>query len=103
MKKLELYGKRWFQKTYGNTYFSAIAYLDGNQIACIDFEYGYGDHWYDMILAEVSKVAESLGLPDNQIKGDSRPLQPWQYVKRLETHGIDVFNSCSDVQRKKDL
>lgn len=103
MKKLELYGKRWFQKSFGNTYFSAVALLDGVEIARINFEYGYGDHWLDRILSEVSKIAESLGLPDNQVKGNGYTSHPWQYIKHLEANGLFVFNHCSDVDRKRDL
>lgn len=49
-------GNRWFQTTYGNTYFSAIVYLNDDEAARIPFEYGYGDHYLDRIMGEFWKT-----------------------------------------------
>ena len=35
--------RRWFQKTYGNTYHSVRIYHNGELIAHNPFQYGYGD------------------------------------------------------------
>ena len=40
---LHIEGRRWFQRTYGNTYHSVRIYRGGEQIAHIPFSYGYGD------------------------------------------------------------
>jgi hypothetical protein len=37
--------RRWFQRTYGNTYFSARVYREGAVCeVLIPFQYGYGSH-----------------------------------------------------------
>lgn len=92
VKKLELLGRKWFERTNGNTYFSAIALYNGQEIARIDFEYGYGDQW----LYEITKQV----VIDQLQRGD---LQPWQFIDLLESHDIAVFKSCENVTRKKDL
>lgn len=34
-------GRRWFDKTYGNSYYSARIHLDGDVIKALPFQYGY--------------------------------------------------------------
>jgi hypothetical protein len=93
VNKLELLGRKWFERTNGNTYFSAIALHNGSEVARIDFEYGYGDQW----LYEITKAIQSQAIDARQDQ------QPWQYIDTLESQGIAVFTSCEDVKRKKDL
>ena len=38
-------GRRWFQKTYGNTYHSVRIFKDDKQVAYIPFIYGYGEQF----------------------------------------------------------
>jgi hypothetical protein len=38
-------GKRWFQKTYGNTYHSVQVYVNGKLIGEESFRYGYGEQY----------------------------------------------------------
>lgn len=92
VKKLELLGRKWFERTNGNTYFSAIALYNGQEIARIDFEYGYEDQW----LYEITKQV----VIDQLQRGD---LQPWQFINLLESQDIAVFKACENVKRKKDL
>ena len=43
-KPIHITVNRWFQKTYGNTYFSAyVEFDDGSSECLIKFEYGYGE------------------------------------------------------------
>lgn len=42
---LHIEGKRWFQRTYGNTYHSVRIFKDGVVIHRIPFAYGYGDQF----------------------------------------------------------
>ncbi len=93
VNKLELLGRKWFERTNGNTYFSAIALHNGEEVARIDFEYGYGDQW----LYEITKV---INTPAFESRKD---CQPWQYIDNLESQGIAVFTNCDQVTRKRDL
>ena len=95
MKKLELKAKRWFQTSYGSTYFTTVAILDGDEIARIDFQYGYGDHWLYMILEKVDSLDI---LPIKKQKHVA-----WQFLNALEGLGYTTFTSVADVNRKKDL
>ena len=45
-KPIRINAARWFQKTYGNTYFSCDVFFDDGTIETVTkFQYGYGDHY----------------------------------------------------------
>jgi hypothetical protein len=93
VNKLELLGRKWFDRVNGNTYFSAVALHNGLEIARIDFEYGYADQW----LYEITKAIKTTCFEARQDQ------QPWQYIDKLESQGIAVFKSCEQVTAKKRL
>lgn len=37
--------REWFDKTYGNSYFSARIWINGKWKITLPFQYGYGDHF----------------------------------------------------------
>jgi hypothetical protein len=45
MKNITILGKRWFDKKYGNTYFTARILVDNKLIKTIPMQYGYGDQY----------------------------------------------------------
>lgn len=90
---LQLTGNRWFNKNQGNTYFSAVAHLDGKEIAKIDYAYGYGDHCIDELLKLVVVDQYSIG------KGSK-----YDFFRLLENDlNVTVITTINDVKRKKDL
>jgi hypothetical protein len=45
---IRVYGRQWFDKINGNTYFSAkinVPTIKGNYGIVVPFQYGYGNHW----------------------------------------------------------
>ena len=40
---LHIEGRRWFQRGPGNTYHSVRIFKDGNRIAELPYQYGYGE------------------------------------------------------------
>lgn len=89
---ITIIGRRWFDRVNGNTYFSAVGVVNGEQVVNIDFEYGYGNHYEDRIFAELQKAGYC---PDAE-KMESF----WRYCERK---GISKYVTHSDVNRKKDL
>lgn len=83
-------GRRWFQKTYGNTYFSSQIIVDGVPVGGREFAYGYGDY-YLQDAAEWLKANGYLPAFDG-------PLSLY-----CRENGIAFSYSVTDVQRKKDL
>lgn len=91
-------GRRWFQRSAGNTYFSAHGYIDGELVASIDFAYGYGDYYVQAITDEF----ERLGYMPNREHYSNGGAQPaWQYFR--DQLGANYATEVTDVSRKKDL
>lgn len=42
---IHIEGRRWFQKTYGQTYNTVRIFKDGKQVAYLPIEYGYGEFY----------------------------------------------------------
>lgn len=94
--------KRWFQKTYGNTYHSVEVFERGkNKVFKVPFVYGYGEHY---------KVTASKLISENfpevlKILGDDAKLSLnyWRNLEKLEQNDIIIIFNVNDVNRKKDL
>jgi len=84
---LHISARRWFQRTYGNTYHSVRIIKDGQQIAHIPFAYGYGAQW----LQTAIDWLRANGYPDAEYGT--------LYLREVLKGTYDV----QDVQRKKDL
>jgi len=89
-------GRRWFQKSAGNTYFSASISVDGEAVHEIDFAYGYDDFYM--------QAAGEWLIDNGHIKatehahGGYDPL--WSLCRDQE---IELIYSAVDVDRKRDL
>jgi len=94
MRTLVLIGRRWFNRTFGNTYHSVEIIVDGKQIHKIDYAYGYGSQWeYNACVW----LTDNKYLPGRETKvGESL----WCYCERM---GIEYVITCTDVPRKKNL
>lgn len=84
--------RRWFQRTYGNTYHSVLVEKVSGKgknykreiIGHVPFTYGYGNHY-------IQTVADIFGIDFNTLNKDIRE-NPEKYIV-----------NCIDVNRKKDL
>jgi|APCry1669188879_1035177.scaffolds.fasta_scaffold151394_2 hypothetical protein len=86
-------GRRWFEKTNGNTYHSAEIYVNGKFVHKIDFDYGYGSQYEWNAFNWLKK--------NGYIKNaDTAQASPGWYCRE---HGIDWATTVTDVNRKKDL
>jgi len=80
-------GRRWFQRTNGNTYHSVRIYRDGALLVTLGPAYGYGDHY----LQTAAEWLQANGYPEAQ--GHTLWMR--------ETLGASY--SVTDVSRQKDL
>ena len=93
MKTLTILGRRWFQKTYGNTYHTATILIDGKQVHITPEEYGYDDQYLQTAWDWLIKEKRIPGL----VKTNMGP-RPY-----CEANGITLHYSASDVSRERDL
>ena len=89
MKKIEslkIYGRRWFQKSYGNTYHTARVIVNGEELKS-GIEYGYENH-YLQTAAELLRE-NGYDIPEDN-STDYALMCSYQH-------------SAVDVERKRDL
>ena len=93
---IHIEGRRWFQKTYGNTYNTVRIFRDGELIANLPMEYGYGDYW----LQRAQKWLGENGYPDLAERHENGMPKVFPTIW-LRDYGHSY--SVTDVQRKRDL
>ena len=91
IKNIYIEARRWFQKSYGNTYHSVRVYVN-DKILENGFQYGYGDQFF--------QTAGELLLNAGYEIPDNNPYWLNSLTLRETLHGT---YSVMDVDRKKDL
>lgn len=91
IKEIQIFGRRWFNRGPGNTYYSAQILINGKLVHRIPFAYGYGDQF----LYDSFDWLEKHGYVD---KTQNEP--PWVTAERM---GFNLIYDVSDVKRKRDL
>lgn len=86
---IEIIGRRWFQKSMGNTYHTVQILLNGELLAESEMNYGYGDHYL--------QTAMDLIAAHTDLK-PTWPLTVW-----ARENGVDLRISVQDVSRRRDL
>ena len=77
IKSIMIIGKRWFDKTYGNTYCSSRVYINGEFKLAVPWTYGYGNYYEQKAKEELeARGLVSVGKYDN---GLSKSF--WQYCE----------------------
>lgn len=98
IEAVHILAKRWFQSSYGNTYFSLSVDIEisGKMIEVVNvpFQYGYGDHFDSVALEEFKKVIDL----------ESKEFLKGSYLTRFcKDNNLPVYCNAVDVKRKKDL
>lgn len=88
---IDIIGKRWFQKSYGNTYFSSKVYIDGHLVAELKKQYGYDDHYIFESHKILSELTQGV-IPEN--------VALWRYCR---DNKVILNTSVVDVSRQRDL
>lgn len=88
-KALHIEGRRWFQRTYGNTYHSVRIWIDGKQVVVLPFQYGYGEGFL--------QTAIDWPKANKHIPGDA------EYGTCYLRETLGGTYSVIDVTRREDL
>ena len=86
IETLKIYGKRWFQKSYGNTYHTVTVIVNGEEMKS-GITYGYGNHY----LQTAADMLRNAGYDIPKNNGEAYAM-----MTRYE-------HEVTDVKRKKDL
>lgn len=91
MKTLHISARRW-NDSNGNTYHTALIYVDGEVFASVPFTYGYGSH-YETTAEQAMRAAGLL-------KDKDERTALWNYCRE---HGVKYVSEVVDVTRRRDL
>ncbi len=94
---ISINGRRWFQKTYGNTYHTVTVHIDGEHLFTAPKQYGYGDQYLETAMAAIH--ASGKFPPRTQHANGSHEAN-YQWAERV---GAKIVNSVADVSRERDL
>ena len=111
--------RRWFDRTYGNTYHSVQVFDDAKLIGEIPFEYGYGDS-YIQTAFEILSAAGYYPYKKTDAQKDiysktgkylySTPIESlnkqeayYNFKDDMRNHRDRFLVFVDDVARKKDL
>ena len=92
IKSIEIYGLKWFQKSYGNTYHRVKVYVNDELIAKSPITYGYGDYYI--------QNAEELLKKNGYLKRKDPMIPLWKYCK---DRGIKYLAYAYDVKTEREL
>jgi len=93
---LRVQGKRWFNSRCGNSYFSAKAYMNGELVGDIDYQYGYGDQYLQAMMDHLEKK----GLLKLKVYSNNIKETAWRWAER---NNAKLYHEVVQVPRKKDL
>ena len=82
--------REWRDRTYGNTYYSAIVYVDGKWLFTTGMNYGYGDQ----SVYEVAETLRGLGYID-------RTDPDGGFTREMREAGIDLYVAKRDVLKRE--
>ena len=91
MNTITVIGRKWFERTNGNTYHSVEVYKNGELIERVPFTYGYGSQW--------EQTAVEVLLKNGVYSSEYKPLR----ILVEDDNGDNLVRSVTQVTRKKDL
>ena len=94
---IHIEGRRWFQRTYGNTYHSVRIFEGNKEIAYLPYQYGYGEGFLQTAWEWLGKN----GRPELLERHDNGSYKNYgtQYLREV----LGGTYSVIDVDRKRDL
>lgn len=94
--QITIIGRRWFERTGGNTYNTARIMINGKTVADLPREYGYGNSYYQRACEWLN---ENGYVSLNRSANNS--LEPLHCLRDRGEIGLEYW--AVDVARKKDL
>jgi len=94
ISRISLVCKKWYDKTYGNTYFSCRVLVDNEVVTTLEFQSGYGEHFKE----EANRWLNDNGYIDNPSHSNGSRTPLWHYC---EANNIILNSSEYEVKTQK--
>ena len=101
INNITIIARKWFQKTYGNTYHSVKVYVNNKLIGYNSFEYGYGDHYLQTAhkLLQDANIYEDTG----KMLGGGGNSDYYNFQQDMRNYRDKFLINVCDVERKKEI
>lgn len=96
IKSIQIIGKEWFDKINGNSYFSTRIYIDGEEIARCQFQYGYGSQYEH----ESGLILDKLGYVKLEKYNNGMSQSLWRYCQE---NGIKLIQNLQTRCKKSEV
>ena len=90
---ITIFGRRWFSETEGNSYHTVVVLFDGKPVYESPITYGYGEQYIATAEAWIRDSSE----------GGQAPLKLGSISRHCHRYNLNLYTTCVDVPRKKDL
>ena len=97
-KTITIEAKRWFQRTYGNTYHSCRVFHGGELVGAKSFCHGYGDHYLNTAAQILCDAGLLMPMESDHSAGKEDALR-----QDMREHRNRYVVCVADVAREKDL
>jgi len=91
--------REWFDKTYGNSYFSNRIWVDGEIVAVNTMTYGYGDSY---VWAAI-KTLHELGYDAPSAPSEARIMGVAVYTTKYRVTRKELWNENTYVPERKEI
>ena len=89
-------GRRWFQRTYGNTYHSVRIYQGNALLVCLPYQYGYGEQYIE---TAIQWLEDNGHIAKRERYSNGGKPSGTLYLRET----LQASYSCIDVGRQRDL
>ena len=112
IKAVNISARRWFQKTYGNTYHTVKIEVvfddDTRDVLTHDRTYGYGEMWNQTALTMLIRggyaTQEYYPVTEGKLLSNHIPSPKYCYATSYcREKAILCFSTVTDVSRQRDL
>jgi len=101
IKMIIINAKRWFARTYGNTYHSVSVIADGKLIGSVPFAYGYGEQYLQTAHTILMNAGIYARTGEHYKNGADKDY--CDFLDDMRNNREKFYVTVSDVRRKKDL
>ena len=99
--QITIIGKRWFERSGGNTYHSCEVFVNGQSIGYKPFTYGYEEAYKQTALTILQEAGYFKHTGESLKSGANKDY--YEFTMDMRENRNKYVISVSDVSRKKDL
>lgn len=100
IKSITVLGRLWRDKINGNTYHSARVFADGVLVACVPFQYGYGNQFEWNAADALERTRMFKNDQQRRVDAERQKCEPaWQWLR--DRLGINYLVDSTECTKRE--